>query len=525
MSSPKKSGKTSSPSFVRKHRKKLWVILLASLVGAGILAYVPARNALRASRAAGLLEQARELAEAGEWREARRTAAASLQNEESLEAFRIVTQAAVAEEDRDALGLVYRLFALPGATTEDRLLALKTAYDRNDQYNARILVSQLSPDEKKIPEIHYQVVRGLLMAGLFEKALALVERPPESEGSWPLKLDLLLARWFAKTNLKGAVEATNERLERVLTGADRDLALEALDFLILLPDGRIDQKLAEAALERLQDDPGLEVQDRLNLDFLRVGLKKSPLEETVNKALEDYRESHPAELIPWLDRLGQFEAVLELTSEWAEPMDQSLFDKRLQALARLGRFEELEEELKEPPVVIPEPALLIFRSVIAAAKDDRLRAYQYWDQAFEAARRDRSENWFYKLMATAGNLGDNDRQMKSLAEAIKHPLGTPPQAGKLAPLFAWLDARGDTKSLFEVSSHLLRWQPNDPVLINNYLYAKSLHDKVTEEEVAALRALITKYPVRNCPPWIMPFMPRPSMTSAADPRPWSGWRK
>lgn len=478
--------------FLKQHFRKVFLASLLVLVALAAWGHRPAWSAFKSWRAERLAAEAREFAQAGDWDEVHRTATASLQNAGSLEAFRLLTEAAEHTGDSRVLKLAASLFLSPDATPADLARALKIILDAGDSLNASRLASTLDRAELAHPPVRHQAVRGLLMVGNFREAIALADDPALTPRD--PALDLLLARGFADRGTEKARDATAERLRLLLHGEDRDLALQAVQLLASLPDHWINEDLATLALERFQGDPDLAGTDQLHLDLFHISLQQVPAEELIEQSIARHREANLTPLVEWLMRLGEVKRIVDLTDPDTVSLDVTLFQLRAHALGALGRLEQLESELEAPPVHIPEPLLLSARASLATRMKKESQAILLWRKAFDAAKLDRSRNWFYPLATVAQRGGDTDRQMEALAQGIEHPLGTPPSAPSLAPLFQWLLERNDTDRLLEVSYALLRREPNNPVLINNYLYLRAVHGNPSESDADTLRKLAEAFP-------------------------------
>jgi len=478
--------------FIQTHFRKVAIASVLIVIGALTIFFGPARQALKSWRASVLVEEAQGHAEAKEWDDVFRTARASLQNEESLEALRLFAKGAVKTGDRSNLEFAYALFRYPGATPEDRCWVLARALDVGDLINAPRLVALLSPEESRDGAIHYQLVRERLLAEDYQGALILADDPAMT--SRDPAVDLLLAQRLAGSGLPGAREITTARLATLLNAQERDLALRAINLLAFLNDQWISEPLAQVALDRFQDDPDLSVKAKLNLELFRIGLKKRPIAEAMAQAITAYRVSDLPVLVRWLARLEQDQKVMALTADDHVQEDPTVFAFRLQALENLGRWQQIETELENPVIFFPEPILWATRAVVSARLGEDLPSGQRWQKAMAAAKRDQDRNWFYELVKKAKQLGDPERVMETVIAGIKHPLGSPPKTTVLAPLFQWLKDRGDGKRLLEVSAILLRREPDNPVLLNNYSYLKAVHEIAKKDEAEVMQALVSRYP-------------------------------
>lgn len=486
---------SSTLAFFQRHTGKVILIFILVAITGAILTYRPAVKKFKTWRAESLIAEARGFADSGDWKEVKRTAVASLQNENSLEALRLLAKASIKTNDPRTLEIVYALFNDPDAGPSDRVLALEQALVSGDLATASAMVSSLSAEEKTDPALHRQIVHTLLLNGKYQEAILLADDPaivPKDPS-----VDLLLAQGLAGSDLEGARELTTARLDGLMKGADRELALQALTFLTFLRDDWIHEPLAEAAVTRFQEDPDLSVAHRLELEFLKLGLAQTDRKETIEKMISEYRENHLTELIHWLKRINEPKQVVQLTESEVAKAVPELFSERISALEKLGLWELLDEELANPPVVIPEPLLYSARAITAFRIGNQIKFIQSWEDAVQAAKLDLSRNWFYQLAASARLLEDTDRQMDALVQGIQHPLGRHPNATELSPLFQWLLDRGETEKLLKISGILLRREPQNPLLINNYLYLKALYGKVNSDDVAQLRLLVKTYPEKK----------------------------
>ena len=477
---------------IRAHFWKITIgLLFVSIVGSAIF-FGPFKGKLKSWRAAGLLEDAQQFAEEEKWNEVYRTAMASLQNQESIEAFRLLTKASVKTDNPQSLGLAYSLFNYPGATLKDRAWALSLAFDAGDLTNATQLASLLSPEETETSEIHYQLVRGYLMSGKYQEAISFADDP--SIKSRAPEVDLLLADGLARTGLEGAREETTERLRVLLSSEDRDLALQAMSLLAFLKDQWINESLAQTALERFESDPDLTVSAQLNLELFRIGLGKRDMEESTRDAIRKYRNSHLSDLVLWLIRLEQHQKVADLTEGEEIKANPDLFKLRLHALESLNEWHQLEDELNGQGVYMPAPLLRSTQALVSLRLGDKLRSSEHWLMAMDAARMDQARNWFYQLAQTAQKLGDTDQQMEALVAAIKHPLGRLPNSEALSDLFKWMKDREEGERLLEISAILLRREPKNPLLLNNHSYLKALYRDAGKEDLEVMQDLVSRYP-------------------------------
>lgn len=478
----------------RKSLAQQLVVAGALLLVAFVAFRSPLIKIVNGWRADRLAAEAHRHIQKGEWAEANRTALASMQLEPNLPGLRSLLIAQVQTGDPNRLQAAIQLFSSPLADADDRARSLRVCLDVGDVVEAARLVASLPAEDRDHPPMRRELLRYLLKARNYRQAVLLVDRIPETKR--PMELELLLANGLAESGEPDLRSITAERLHRVLIGQDRELALRAMNDLAAFPNSWIHDKLARAALHRFENDPGLEPVEHLNLVFFQIGLQPENREAMVNWALANFGDDHADALLPWLQRLGEWQPIVDLTEagRFPKPMPLEVFQRRAAALLALRRFDALEAELRDPPVTIAEIPLLCHRAALASKRGEGGRSVALWQDALKRADRDRSRNWFYMISRIAARSGDDHIELEALARGIERPRGVPPVAANLQRLFEWLYEQGDTERLLEISYLLLERERGNPTLVNNFHYLKVLHGSVTERDLEALQGLVDRFP-------------------------------
>lgn len=474
-------------------RWKILIIALAlTVAGLGAFAYWgPGRQMIRSWRAESHLAEAKSLAEAGSWENVFGQADESMSLEPSLEAAQLVAEAAYQTRHPEVLRKAFQLFQFEGATLENRTWAVKVALDLRALRVANAMLAALTPEELKDPEIRLQLVRGSLMTGNFGQAKAIAN---EEGVVGDERIELLLAMGLAQSGLDGAEPETNERLRKVIRSEDPNLSIKGLELLVSLSPAWLEASLAEEALELFEDQSKLTPFHCLQLEALKVRMKRQELDETVSGAISKYRESDLQVLLSWLTQLQQYSEVVKLTDDPEVQKDGIIFSLRLAALERVQAWETLASSLEEPPVSVPEPYRLALQSLVEKFREKYNQSTYKWKMALVAAQSDPEQNWFYQLSNIAGRAGNRDEQMEALFRAVTHEKGVPPKTKALIPLFQWLAEKNEEKKLLAVSERLLEREPNHPVLLNNFLYLKALYRSADPQDVGVLTKLVEAYP-------------------------------
>lgn len=433
-------------------------------------------------------------AAAEKWSEAERLASASLRLRSSVEAARVLLSASEAAERPRLLHVARGVFFHPDAVLDDRVRAIRICLDYEDAVMAAQLLARLDADERETPAVQYETVRFLLKIEKYDEALQTVDQ--HTDPKQRPELDLLIASELADSKNSGARGVISERLDAVFHNGDHETALRALRILGSLPDSWISEPLARSALGRFREDPDLSVSDRLWVDLLKIGVGDGDRKAIIDSAVAAYRDSALTVLVPWLERLGEHERVVDLTDPAGRTaeMGSELFQSRARALGLLGRYEELEKELLDPPAEIADIPLLCCRAILATQQEKRSHALLLWQEAMERAERDATRNWFYYISDRASLVGNEDLEMEAMARGIEGRFGRPPPTAELAGLITWLYEHHETKRLLDVSYRLLQREPRNPLLINNYYYLKALHGTATREDLEVLKELVAAIP-------------------------------
>ncbi len=473
--------------FIRFHSR--WFIALALLALVVVVAFRPVMSRVKVWRAGNLLDEAREHGAAGDWSEALRTSLASVQLDSTIDGLRVYFEAQRRSGDSGALRTAAALATHPEATDADRALALGAFLDFHDLVNFSNLARGLSEASREHPQVQFQVVRFLLAQGRGDEALQLADSVSAGERS--AAFDLLLCQSLIRSPQVETREEAIRRLGKLFDDPDRAVALDALRILASQLDEGISEGLARKALARFGEDGELGVPEQFGLLLFKVRLDPEGKGALIEQAIRDYREAHLVNLLQWLLRVGEAEKVVELSEGEAGSLD--VFRSRVKALKMLTRYEQLLEEMEDPPAGVSTVESLAVRAGLARLLERPVDESGYWRKAFDYAKLRPAQNLYPVIAEVAGEVGAVDVQMEAVASSIEHPRGIPPLAGRLAPLFKWL-SENDSERLLAISRRLLQREPGNPSLINNYFYLQILHREPDAKTIEGLQQLVAAFP-------------------------------
>jgi len=169
----------------------------------------------------------------------------------------------------------------------------------------------------------------------------------------------------------------------------------------------------------------------------------------------------------------------------------------LHALLRAGKRAHLTEAIEEPPAAADLVEIAMLRAAWARGEDDGPGELSAWDEALNHAALDTSRNRFLEIANYAGSLGATRAADDAWVAAIRIGWGPIPPYSDLLPLFTRLALQGRSEDLLAVYRTLLRFEPHNADLINNFYYLGVIHGLVEPgRAIPALEALIAGHPDR-----------------------------
>ena len=378
---------------------------------------------------------------------------------------------------------------------DDRKEVIEAALAENDLVLAVQLLQSLGESTGNDPELARLRLLAHFTMGQWERARALAREHFAGPDGGAFKL--LLARGLGRSGREHYRSEVTGLVSELVRHPERSVAREAVEALLELPRDWVDAPLRAEARARLEGQSDRTRAEELALAALLLRDPRESRERLVEQVVGAHRDDIPA-LVAWLVRAEAWEEIAALTEEGE--LDESTFNHRMTALHGLERYDDLDAELKDPPVPVHDALRHGARAALAIKRDQRAEAVSLWQQAFKAAELDRSDNQYYRLAVMARQVNDTERQMEALARAIEHPRGIPPAADQLVPLFKWLHASAKGKRFLGITFRLLQREPGNPVLINNYHYLRAMHDDPSVNSVDALQVLVNSFPEETTVP-------------------------
>ena len=481
--------KRDQRNLARKRRGRWWILLTASVLAvivAGTIAY----RWFKGQRAERFAAAGEALVAANKWNDAAVQYRVALQLDPSnyhglSGAARLASKA----ERPEALELWQKVLALPQCTIRDR----------EDYAELLIKTNRLNLAEK--------VIDPLLKDNPDTKALQLAARYSRKIG------DNVKASEYLRVASKRTPDddAPRFQLAEVLAqstdAADQAEARKILWELAARPN-----VYKKAAVEALAAAPELTTDERKRLlqeltaltpktakdDLLaadmRIQLQPDEAARVYREKVERWRNGRSQELLDlarWLNAHQQPELVLSTFPIERTLEDNQLLLARLDALATLQRWNDIDGALDRTDVTLDPSVIESFRARTALERNANLDAEVHWNHAISLAAGDP-----YKLRFVA-NFAEQSRATAAALKAYEQLARFPEHAD-----FAYRGTQrvsqrsGDTAAQRAATSKISARAPEDPNAADQLAYLNLLLDEDVDQNFAVAKKLAEQYPSR-----------------------------
>ena len=476
-------------NLARKRRGRWWILLIASVLAvivAGTIAY----RWFKGQRAERFAAAGEALVAADKWNDAAVQYRVALQLDPSnyhglSGAARLASKA----ERPEALELWQKVLALPQCTIRDR----------EDYAELLIKTNRLNLAEK--------VIDPLLKDNPDTKALQLAARYSRKIG------DNVKASEYLRVASKRTPDddAPRFQLAEVLAqSTDAADQAEARKILWELAARPIVYK--KAAVEALAAAPELTTDERKRLlqeltaltpktakdDLLaadmRIQLQPDEAARVYREEVERWRNGQSQELLDlarWLNAHQQPELVLSTFPIERTLEDNQLLLARLDALATLQRWNDIDGVLNRTDVTLDPSVIESFRARTALERNANLDAEVHWNHAISLAASDP-----YKLRFVA-NFAEQSRATAAALKAYEQLARFPEHAD-----FAYRGTQrvsqrsGDTAAQRTAMSKISARAPEDPNAADQLAYLNLLLGEDVDQNFAVAKKIAEQYPSR-----------------------------
>ena len=481
--------KRQQRNLARKQRGRRWILLIASVLAvivAGTLAY----RWFKGQRAERFAAAGDALVAADKWNDAAVQYRVALQLDPSnyhglSGAARLASKA----ERPEALELWQKVLALPQCTIRDREDYAELLIKTNRLNLAEKAIDPLlkdNPDTKalQLAARYARKIGDNVKAGEYLRIAS--KRAPDDDAP-----RFQLAEVLAQST-DAADQAEARKILWELAARPNVYKRAAVEALGAAPELTTDER--KRLLQELMALTPKTAKDDLLAADMRVQLQPDEADRIYREAVERWRNGQSQgllELARWLNAHQQPELVLSTFPVERTLEDNQLLLARLDALATLQRWNDIDGVLNRTDVTLDPSVIESFRARTALERNANLDAEVHWNHAISLAGSDP-----YKLRFVA-NFAEQSRATAAALKAYEHLARFPEHAD-----FAYRGTQrvsqrsGDTAAQRAAMSKISARAPEDPNAADQLAYLNLLLGEDVDQNFAVAKKLAEQYPNR-----------------------------
>jgi len=477
---------------VRLYRLRLVVLVLA-LAAFAYFGVRPAYEKFRQSQINRNLEEARIARRLEDWGVARdRARSVLIARPGDFDALRIWFMALAEMGEPRTYMVAIQVFVDPRATWQDRLDSLEVMVRQAPRAVVLGAFGSLTEEQRQLTEVRAIIAPLLVERGEAVMAEKMLRAAPGLESDVDARLELLRVLCGVPT-VERVAEAREIFAALVAEGASK-AALEALIILGETPGGLAAGSPLPDLKEWLAGQPSATTLHHLLALHPRIDEAGDAVDPIFEGAITRFIEVDPGPLGMWLLRHDQTERVAKLMEEPALSSGAA-FIPYLQALLRQKDTIRIAAALGNPPPTVDLVDFQLAKAVAARIQQDPSAEIQAWNESLRLAAFDTSRNRFIEIGRYAEIIGAANVIEDSWVAAVLMGWGKIPLYRDLIQVFGSLAAKGRSRDLLSMYRTLLRFEPQNPELLNNYHYLALLHGVVSPAlAVTSLTSLVDAHP-------------------------------
>jgi hypothetical protein len=481
--------KRQQRNLARKQRGRRWILLIASVLAvivAGTLAY----RWFKGQRAERFAAAGDALVAADKWNDAAVQYRVALQLDPSnyhglSGAARLASKA----ERPEALELWQKVLALPQCTIRDREDYAELLIKTNRLNLAEKAIDPLlkdNPDTKalQLAARYARKIGDNVKAGEYLRIAS--KRAPDDDAP-----RFQLAEVLAQST-DAADQAEARKILWELAARPNVYKRAAVEALGAAPELTTDER--KRLLQELMALTPKTAKDDLLAADMRVQLQPDEAARIYREEVERWRNGQSQELLDlarWLNAHQQPELVLSTFPVERTLEDNQLLLARLDALATLQRWNDIDGVLSRTDVTLDPSVIESFRARTALERNANLDAEVHWNHAISLAGSDP-----YKLRFVA-NFAEQSRATAAALKAYEQLARFPEHAD-----FAYRGTQrvsqrsGDTAAQRAAMSKISARAPEDPNAADQLAYLNLLLGEDVDQNFAVAKKLAEQYPNR-----------------------------
>ncbi len=481
--------KRQQRNLARKQRGRRWILLIASVLAmivAGTLAY----RWFKGQRAERFAAAGNALVAADKWNDAAVQYRVALHLDPSnyhglSGAARLASKA----ERPEALELWQKVLALPQCTIRDREDYAELLIKTNRLNLAEKAIDPLlkdNPDTKalQLAARYARKIGDNVKAGEYLRIAS--KRAPDDDAP-----RFQLAEVLAQST-DAADQAKARKILWELAARPNVYKKPAVEALGAAPELTTDER--KRLLQELMALTPKTAKDDLLAADMRVQLQPDEAARIYREEVERWRNGQSQELLDlarWLNAHQQPELVLSTFPVERTLEDNQLLLARLDALATLQRWNDIDGVLNRTDVTLDPSVIESFRARTALERNANLDAEVHWNHAISVAASDP-----YKLRFVA-NFAEQSRATAAALKAYEQLARFPEHAD-----FAYRGTQrvsqrsGDTAAQRAAMSKISARAPEDPNAADQLAYLNLLLGEDVDQNFAVAKKLAEQYPNR-----------------------------
>ncbi len=487
---------TSEDTPVKRDFGPRWsrtLILLVVAIGLIVVSAKPGYRAVRTLLINRNLEGAKTAARVEDWGTARNLAhSVLLARPDDFEAFRVWHLALSHLGEPRTYLVAASLFINPRATREDRLVALKTLALQAPQAVALSAYASMSKDMQEEPAAIAALSPLLTQRGETAFVGRVLRKTSTRTTDPAIRLELLRSLCCSPTPERVA-EARTIFAELIDANASEP-ALEGLRLLGETPGGLAPGAPLPPLPEWVNLQPKATTLHHLLALHPTIQAAPDRADAVIESAISRFLAVDPGTLGTWLIRHNKSARAAELLANRAAT-NPTAFIAYLHALLREKRNAEITAALSATPPGCDLVELELVKVAIARFQRDSAGETNAWNRALINAAFDQSRNRFIEVGKFASLLGNSKVVEDSWVAAVRIGWGQIPLYRDLKQVFASLASQSRSEDLLAMYAVLLRFEPQNAELLNNYYYLALLHQVAPPAAIAkALEELTAAHP-------------------------------
>jgi hypothetical protein len=490
-----------APEEAQLARRKRRIIVIGSVVIVlailfGVFGRQPAGRAIRAWQAERHAKKAFDFINKEQWDDARSEAMAAYQlSPDQPEALRAVARYLTRLHSIEALDFWKQLSKKTSLTRSDVRDEAMMAIIAGDVALADTAMDELI-DSHAEPADWLLAAQLAMQKNLPDEAKSYLEkivadsRATESEQFRATLLQLSLA---ANSPSERANALTRlGKLAEGKTATSLDALVVVAQNTLSAPADSNDSTRNEAArlASALENHPLAKAKHKLLAFDLRIHADPRQREQLIARAIADWKDSDPddrLDLARWLNSKGEYQRAIDSIPLEKAMQSRDLFLQHLDALGGLGRWKELEQQLRGGKFPL-EPFLeAMYLARCNNQLGEQTASENNWQRALEAAQGDA------RKLITLAQYAEQNKEAEIAEVAYNNAAAITPRLR-----LAWdgrlrlAQASRDTKKIHAVLANMLALWPDDLAIQNDEAYSRLLLCPPAAPETKSQAATIEK---------------------------------